>query len=136
MSTGFGRETWCLDSLSPGRYVTGIVLLAQAIYRRLTTPRGTLRGSEEAAAYGFDVSSYVGAVGSDAVNTLPEQVISEIQKDDRVLAATCAATATEDSAGSIQIDLEITVTPADGGADFTLTLSVTEYATRLTGLVQ
>jgi len=134
MSVGFGRDTWCLDALSPGRYATGNVLLAQAIYRRLTTPRGTLRGSEEAAAYGFDVSSYVGAVGEDAVNTLPAQGVSEIQKDDRVLNATCIANATTDRGGNTQIDLEISVTPADGGADFTLTLSVTDYATRITGL--
>lgn len=134
MSVGFGRDTWCLDSLSPGRYAVGAILLGQAIYRRLTTPRGTLRGNEEAAAYGFDVSGYVGAVGADAVNTLPAQVVSEILKDDRVLNATCIATGTTDRAGNTQINLEISVTPADGGADFTLTLSVTEYATLITGL--
>lgn len=136
MSVGFGRDTWCLDSLNPGRYVTGRLLVAQAIYRRLTTPRGTLRGSDEAAAYGFDVSSYVGAVGADAANTLPSQVVSEILKDDRVLNATCTANAITDASGETQVYLEIQVSLGDEGGDFTLTLSVTEYATRITGISQ
>ncbi len=131
MATGFGRDTWCTDSLSPGRYVTGKLLLAQAIYRRLTTPRGTLRGSDEAAAYGFDVSAYVGVVGEDAANVLPAQVVSEILKDDRVLNATCRATASTGTNGLVTVLLEIDVEPADETEDFTLTFSVTEALTKL-----
>ncbi len=57
----FGREISCTDSLKTGRFSTGARLVAEAAYRRLTTPRGTLRGGEEEANYGIDLTEMCGA---------------------------------------------------------------------------
>lgn len=135
MSTGYGLDTWCLDSLSPGRYARGATLVAQALYRRLITPRGTLRGGDDAGTYGFDVSSYLGAVGTEiALAALPGLVVGELSKDDRVSPGlTCAITSSTDSAGEVSIQLSIDVTLADESESFTLTLLVTNVTTTIIG---
>jgi hypothetical protein len=140
MSEGFGVDTWCLDSLAPGRYARGSTLVAQAIYRRLITPRGTLQplddetGGDEEGAYGFDVSGYCGAVGYDtALFAMPGQVRNEIKKDDRVSEALVTATMSEDGAGEVSITLSIDVTLAEEGGDFTLTLGVSSVSVAIIG---
>jgi len=134
MSTGYGLDTWCLDSLSPGRYARGATLVAQALYRRLITPRGTLRGGDEEAAYGFDVSGYCGAVGYPvALAAFPSLVRAELLEDDRVSEVTVQATQLEGEGGEISITLEIDCTLADEGETFSLTLSVTDVTTTILG---
>lgn len=134
MSAGYGQDTWCLDALQPGRYATGAVLVAQAIYRRLITPRGTLRGGDEESAYGLDLSGYVGAVGYlSAVQALPSLVRAEIAKDDRVGDVDCAATLADLGSGGVSINLSLSVNLADESQSFTLTLAVTDVTTTLLG---
>lgn len=134
MSTGYGLDTWCLDSLSPGRYARGPTLVAQALYRRLITPRGTLRGGDEEGAYGFDVSGYCGAVGyPTALAALPGLVTGELLKDDRVSEVTVEATEAETDTGDIAITLTIDAVLADESGSFVLTLSVTDVNTTILG---
>jgi hypothetical protein len=125
---------WCTDQIRSGRYASGWRVVAQAYYRRLTTPRGTLRGGEEEDAYGFDVCGYVGAVGTAvAVRALPAQVAAELAKDDRGTGASCQATLTTDPNGLTAILLNITATLADESVDFALTLLVTDTTVTLLG---
>ena len=85
MATGFGTDLSCRQALHTGRMVRGTRLLAEAVERRLTTPRGTLTGGDEERAYGIDLAGYVGAVGDAvAAAALPGVIESELSKDDRI----------------------------------------------------
>jgi hypothetical protein len=133
MSVGFGRDTWCLDSLQPGRLVSGRALLAQALYRRWTTPRGTLRG-EDGSTYGIDIVGLVGAAASSIVlGALPGMMRAEALKDDRVADVQISATAVTDSRGLAVVTLAVHVTPADELEDFDLTLAVDEISVQILG---
>ena len=92
--------------------------MAHALYRRLITPRGTLRGSEAAAAYGFDVSGYVGAVGYPAARqAFSALVTGELLKDDRVLPTLeVVATLVTGDNGEDSIELSISGTHPDSPA--------------------
>ena len=83
--TEFGRDISCTKGLRTGRFVTGTRLLAEAIYRRLTTPRGTLLGGEEEAFYGLDLADLIGSTDTDSdAKTLPGRIRNELSKDERV----------------------------------------------------
>lgn len=134
MATGYGSAMWCTDQIRSGRRATGWRVVAQAYYRRLTTPRGTLRGGEEEAAYGFDIAGYVGAVGDAiALRALPAQVAAELAKDDRGTSVSCDAALVTDANGMTSIVLTITATLADESGDFTLTLAVTDTTVTILG---
>lgn len=137
MSVGYGFDTWCLDTLQPGRFASGAALVVQALYRRLITPRGTLRGGDEEGAYGLDVSGYCGAVGySTAVYALPGLVQAELLKDDRVgpdLNVAAVITESGNGAGGIEIQLSITGSLADESGDFSLTLAVNDVTVSILG---
>lgn len=132
MSTGYGVEIDCTDGLRTGRLVTGWRVVAHALFRRVITPRGTLRGSAEAQAYGIDLAGYVGAVGSaTAVAALPGLVRGEWLKDDRVLDVNVTASSATDSAGLVMITLDAAVTLANEGESFDLTLAVSSGGVQL-----
>src|SRR5262245_61811739 len=85
MTTNFGRDLSCSTSIRSGRFVSGARLVAEAAYRRLTTPRGMLRGSEEEQNYGIDVTELVGSATSPAtVATLQGRIRAELEKDERI----------------------------------------------------
>lgn len=133
---GYGRDTWCFDSLAPGRFATGVMLVAQALYRRYTTPRGTLRGGPEESVYGLDIAEYIGAAGEDvAVAALPELMRGEALKDDRVSTDTAATvTAVTNDAGEIELLAEVDAVLVDSGETFTLTLSASAFGVTLVGV--
>ena len=134
MAQGYGGGMWCTDQIRSGRRATHKQVVAHALYRRLITPRGTLRGSEAAAAYGFDVAGYVGAVGIElAAQALPSQVRGELMKDDRVSDVSVAANIYTDPSGLASIDLEVTAVLADESGDFAFTLAVTDVTVTLLG---
>lgn len=134
MAIGYGTGMWCTDRIRSGRRATHRQVVAHALYRRLITPRGTLRGSEAAAAYGFDVSGYIGAVGDDiALRSLPSQVEAELSKDDRASSVSCVATLSTDASGLTSIVLEISATLADESGDFAFTLSASALTTTILG---
>jgi hypothetical protein len=135
MSTGFGTDTWCTDQIFTGRLASGAELVAQAIYRRLTTARGTLRDGDDGQVYGTDVSDFVGMVGPDnAVDALPDVVVAEILKDDRVERADVSAAIARDSAGLATVTIDVDCVLRDSGESFTLTLAVGDVTTALLGL--
>lgn len=135
MAEGFGTDLWCYDSLQTARLASGVELVAQAIYRRLTTARGTLDDGDDGQVYGTDVSDFVGMVGPDnAVDALPDVVVAEILKDDRVERADVSASIARDTAGLATVTLEIECTLVDAGESFTLTLGVSDVSTALLGV--
>lgn len=83
--TDFGTDLACTADLDPnGRTVSGQRLVAEAIYRRLITPRGRLIDDPN---YGFDVSSLVNDDTSDSgIAQIVAGVSAECRKDERVIA--------------------------------------------------
>ncbi len=135
MAAGYGSTMWCTDVIRSGRRATHRQVVAHALYRRLITPRGTLRGSEAASAYGFDVSGYVGATSPDfAAESLPAQVRAELLKDDRVSDVAVQAFVST-SNGLTSVVLNITAVLADESGDFAFTVAVTDVTTTLLGAV-
>lgn len=135
MSTGFGTDTWCSDRIFTGRLASGVELVGQAIYRRLTTARGTLRDGDDGQVYGTDVSDFVGMVGPDnAVDALPDVVVAEVIKDDRIERADVSASIVRDPVGLATVTIEVAAVLRDSGETFTLTLGVSDVGVALLGL--
>lgn len=134
MADGYGTDVYCYDRLLTGRLVTGPEVVAQAIYRRLTTARGTLRGGDDESIYGFDLLDFVGRIGTQqSIDALPAAVEAECLKDDRVAAADVSVTATTAPSGLITLELEIEITTAPQGDAFDLTLAVSDVAVSVVG---
>lgn len=129
----FGTDTWCADRLSTGRLARGKYVLAQALYRRTITQRGTLLGGEEESTYGLDVAEFIGAV--DNPGALDAQLRAEFLKDDRVADVDVRSTRTVDLDGRVSYAIESQVVPADATEPFTLTLAASEVGTQLLGVV-
>lgn len=111
------------------------MVVAQAAYRRLITPRGTLSGGDEETAYGLDVASYIGAVGTAiAIRTLPGQVRAQLLQDDRLAEADVTAAIATAADGTVSITLAIVATLADESGTFTLTLAVSDVDATVLGI--
>ena len=140
MAEGYGKDTWCLGSLASGRFATGPIAVGQAAFRRLTTPRGTLRSvlpNAPELTYGFDLSRYIGAIDTDlAVATIPGRVRSELLKDDRIRDVECSVSVERRSDGTSYLLVAITAQLSNAGDSFSLTLSVDEASTELVGGIQ
>lgn len=132
----YGTDTYMFDSLRTGRMATAVDLLAQACYRRLTTPRGTLDDGEEGAVYGLDVCDFVGRTSTaDAAVSLPAAVEAELAKDDRIAEVLVTATITTATDGTDAIDLEVSVVPFDEAINtFQLTLAVSAVSVSVLGV--
>lgn len=134
MAEGFGVSVWCTDSRFTGRLVSGRTAVAQSVYRRLTTPRGTLRGGEEEAAYGLDLSELVGAIGYPAaIGALPGRIEAELAKDDRIADVSADVDAYTDTAGNVYLIITIDLLLHEETDSFPLTLKVTDTTTELLG---
>ncbi len=135
MATGFGTDLHCYDALRTGRLVSGVELLAQAIYRRLTTARGTLDDGEEGFVYGLDLLDFVGTVGSTAaVDAIPDVVIAEVLKDDRVDRVETSVAIERGTDGLFTINLDVDVFPVDEAQAFTLSIAVSDVTVALLGV--
>jgi hypothetical protein len=125
MSEGYGRDLRCWDGINTGRFAQGVDLVVQALYRRLTTSRGTLRGSAEAEAFGFDIAAYLGDVGIElALVSMPSLIQAELLKDDRVLEIVVLVAETEPGV----LEVSISGALANAGETFALTLAVDEVS--------
>jgi len=131
MSTGYGTDLWCLTSVQPGRLVSGKLLVAQAIYRRLTTPRGTLRGD---LSYGYDVVGLIGAIGTEAAATvLRFAVRAEVMKDDRVQDVDVTVTRAIVGPGEESLTISLSVLLTEESESFTLTLTASDVSLDVVG---
>lgn len=132
MATSFGKDTSCADSLKTGRFVTGLRLVAEACYRRLTTPRGTLRGGEAEQNYGLDLSQFVGSTNARAVEaSLPGRIQNELLKDERVESVIVDILTT--TAGSL-VTFTITIAVQTAEGPFTLQVGIGSVTVSLLGI--
>ena len=132
MTTDHGRDIWCTDSLRTGRTVTGTRLVAQAVYRRFITERGALRGGEDEANYGLDLTQLVGQRGGRApAESIKGRIRNEARKDPRVLDAD--VTVVRSVSGAAE-SWEITIQGRTATGPFELVLAVDEVTTKLVGL--
>lgn len=131
----YGTDTHCTDEMKTGRLVSGTTLLAQALYRRLTTPRGTLDDGDEGIVYGIDLASFVGvSVTPDDLDSIPALVEAELTKDDRVGSLTATLTHMTDADGMTTAELSIDVFPADDTQAFNFTVEASAVTVALLGV--
>ena len=132
MSTYFGYDVSCTRRLRTGRFVSGVTLVAEAYYRRLTTTRGTLIGGEEEQNYGLNLMSLIGsAATSSFAASLPGKIENELMKDPRtesVKATVVSATAGPAVTYTISIEAKTTLGP------FTLVLAVSAVSAEIMGI--
>lgn len=130
--TTFGKDTSCTTSMRTGRLVSGARLVAESAFRRLTTPRGMLRGGEEERNFGLDLTELIGTVSnkSDAA-ALPGRIRAELKKDERIETVDVVVTDTTEGAGKFFL-VQIAATTNEG--PFTLAIGVTEVTTELLGI--
>jgi len=130
--SNFGRDTSCTTSLRTGVLVSGRRLVAEACYRRLITPRGMLRGGEDEANYGLDLSDLIGSVATKAAAAaLPGQIQAELSKDERIESVTATVTSTVDGPSTSWV-VSIEGTTAEG--PFSLVIGVSEVTVDLLGI--
>lgn len=128
---GYGADLACSEDLTESMEEVGGLttrVLAEAILRRLDTPRGTLpdvRGTDlRDWNYGIDLRSYLNrATTDDEIRGLASNIRSELTKDDRI--ATVVVTVTPSPTGS-SLAIDLLVTPVDPSVGiFALVLAVT-----------
>jgi hypothetical protein len=114
-ATDFGVDlAGILDVGSTLVLTSGRRALAEALLRRLTTPRGSLFYDFD---YGFDLRSFISAPAPQP-GYLEMQVRSELEKDERVESV-------EVEVSFISETLTVRLTVTDGSGPFKLTLAVT-----------
>lgn len=114
-----------LPGLDPAfRVVSGRTALAQALLRRLTTPRGTLVGD---TGYGCDVRAWANdTLSAGDLRRLEARVADELRADERV----------DDVAVVVTFAAEVLrivarVRPVDGSTSLRLTLAVSAITAEL-----
>jgi phage baseplate assembly protein W len=127
IATPYGRDTYCTNRLRPGRVVEGVELVGQAIYRRLTTRRGTLLDDPN---YGIHLLELLGSsVSEDMRASYPGRIRNECAKEPRVDSVTVTITENLEGAGlTWTVDLDVLTTEGD---TFDLVLSVSDVTVDL-----
>lgn len=125
MAVDFGSDLSCTDDLDPGaKEVSGEDALAQALYRRLTTPRGQLIDDPD---YGLDIQSFLHrGITAGELRGIEGAIRAEVLKDDRVANFTAKAT-TSDGGASMEVNLVITT----GTGPFRLIFQLTSETVEL-----
>jgi len=117
--TDLGTDFSCTSDFTPDlALATGRSNLAQAIARRLITPRGGLIDDPN---YGFDLTQFVNDdLSVPDLARIESSVVAECNKDERIDAATCRISLSGAGVMMVTILLE------DAAGPFTLVLSVTD----------
>ena len=106
--------------------------MGEAIFRRITTPRGMLRGGEEEANYGEDLSGLVGSIRADLlVASLPGRLSAEIRKDQRIEDVTVTVTSAR-KGPSVEVSVTIEAVTSEG--PFSLVVAASSVTAQLIGL--
>lgn len=132
MTTDFGRDMWAQDSVRTGRFASGARLVGQAVYRRLITQRGALRGGEDEANYGFDLTGLVGSVGGKIpAAAAASSIRNECRKDPRVEDAVVTVVRVVDGVAESWL---VTVDARTAKGPFELVLKVEDVTVTMVGL--
>ena len=123
MAAVLGTDWSCTSDVDPaGRMVSGRTCLAQAVYRRLITPRGVLIDDPN---YGYDIAGELNdEVRPADVGRMQSAVQAECLKDERVVAASVTIV----FAGGT---LTVTIILTDSAGPFTLVLAVSAVTVKL-----
>lgn len=131
--TDFGQDTYCLDSLSTGRMVSGTTLIGQRLYHALITPRGALIGGPDEESFGEDLSSLVGSpAGIESERAIREKIQRAASKDEGILSVAIQIQTTIESAGTVSHEVQIAADTSSG--PFNLVLSISDLSVELVGL--
>lgn len=105
MSVDFGTDIACTTSIgSRFQLASGFINLANALVRRLITPRGTL---DYAPDYGYDVRDWLNHdTGQASMFTLQAAIDAECQKDERVQSSSSTVVPTP-SLGILAITISV-----------------------------
>ncbi|WP_438041453.1 hypothetical protein [Sorangium sp. So ce128] len=124
---GFGADLDCADDLRDDLRMAGPTLaLAQAAYRRLTTPRG---GVIDAPDYGFDLRSLLSRGMTPAeLAAVPGLVRGELTKDERFEDVETRARMLDSAT------LELVIRCHTAAGPFELTMNVTAAAAAFAGV--
>jgi phage baseplate assembly protein W len=124
VATDYGTELSLLkDIASDSRTVSGFRVVGEAIFRRLTTPRGRLIADPN---YGFDLTQYVNADMSPRdIAGLRSGIAAECVKDERVNAVTVDATLERNGLLTVSIVLDL------GTQTFTLVIAASSVTVDL-----
>ena len=129
MAIDYGTDLdWDTDMSPIGAMTSGVRLLSQAVFHRITTRRGMLI---DAPDEGIDVRDFLSEGLTETQKAaIPALISQEILRDERI--KECQTTLTPFDSG-FGFDLAIVVTPIDDPtAVFTLTVSVSQAAALLT----
>lgn len=122
----YGRDTSCTTGLRSGRVVSGLRLLAEAAFRRITTPRGSLQGGEDEADYGIDIFELIGSVESESdAKAMAGRIELELRKDDRFQRVDVQVFLAEDG-GAIEAEVQISILAAAGPFSFVVPVGEVE----------
>jgi phage baseplate assembly protein W len=116
--TDFGSDLSCVTDLDPtGAVVSGRRLLAEAIARRLQTPRGGLIDDPD---YGYDVTDFLNDdLSPRDLALMATNINAECAKDQRILSANSTVTL---AAGGVLM-ISVGLTDLDGPFDLVLAVS-------------
>ena len=129
MSVDFGTDIACTTSIGPRfQLASGFINLANALVRRLITPRGTL---DYAPDYGYDVRDWLNHDnGQASVFSLEAAIDAECQKDERVQ----SSSTTVDT--SVRDTLKITVSVITAAGPFRFVTTVDKLNALLVSVTQ
>jgi hypothetical protein len=118
--TDYGSDLMCVTDLDPAMAEhSGRMVLAHALARRLSTPRG---GLVDDPNYGYDVVSFINDdVDTHALALLGSSVDREFEKDERVVSS-------ETEVSFVGGVLTISSTVTDGDGPFQLVTAVGNLA--------
>ena len=121
--TDYGTDLSCVSDLTPNMAETnGTHAVAEAIARRLQTPRGSLIGD---ANYGFALTDYVNDdVSQQDIAIISSNTQQECLKDERVSSAKAQLTFANNA-------LVATISLVAAPGPFTLVLSISNLTTNL-----
>lgn len=129
----FGRDTWCLEARRTGKYASGVVLIAQRLYRALTTPRRSLRGSEEELAWGDDISEIVGTPGGRSTEARIRAIVQRAaSKDETIASVAVGVVSSTDSVGDSTHTVTVEAETSEG--PFALVLAIGAVKVDFVGL--
>lgn len=126
---GWGSDLSCMDDLTEDcAELDGFdaKIVAQSVYRRITTPRGSLLDDPD---YGVDVMQFLSSgMTTKELRAIEGQLHGEIAKDDRVDAVVCSAIFTQ-STRSLEIRIDASL--VDSSETFALTVAVNSDGSNL-----
>jgi phage baseplate assembly protein W len=127
-SVDYGHDLFCITDLDAGMLeVDGRRCLAQAIARRLITPRGGLIDDPN---YGYDLTVFLnGDFDQATLARMNGQIVAECLKDERVVSAYAQVVVS----GNVLI---VTLSLTDGLGPFPLVLSVSNVSVSILNIGQ